>query len=74
MLIPRGDRRNPLSEAELRAKLRANAGLVLREAQVAELEETIAHIAGIKNVGEVAALLVPRAGRVREAAAPGPAQ
>ncbi|MBI3045097.1 MAG: MmgE/PrpD family protein [Betaproteobacteria bacterium] len=65
VLIPRGDRRNPLSEDELRAKFRSNASLVLGGAQAARLEEAVARVSALDNVGELAALLAPPAGRAR---------
>ena len=65
VLIPRGDRRNPLTEEELRAKFRSNARLVLNEAQVAQLEDAVANVSETENVSALAALLMPRAASVR---------
>ncbi len=59
--IPRGDYRNPLTEAELRAKFRSNAALVLSDFQIARLEEQVAQIGSMDNVSPLAELLVPAA-------------
>ena len=57
VLIPRGDRRNPVSEEELRSKFRSNAAEALGRDQVEQLEEVIAKTDGLENVSSMAALL-----------------
>lgn len=59
VLIPRGDRRNPVSEEELRSKFRSNAAEALGKSQVELLEDAIAGADGLKNVSSMAALLSP---------------
>ena len=60
VLVPRGDHTNALTEEELRTKFRSNAKLALAGAQVDELEEKVQNIEMIKNVADIAALLIPR--------------
>jgi 2-methylcitrate dehydratase PrpD len=59
VLIARGDRRNPLSEEELRGKFRITAGQALNKTQVDTLERAVARVADMKDVRELAELLVP---------------
>ena len=59
VLIARGDRRNPLSEEDLRAKFRTSAGQALTPAKVAALEKAIARVSDMGNIGELNELLVP---------------
>lgn len=58
-LIPRGDRRNPLSEDVFQAKFRANAQLVLNEKQIAKLQSSIRNIVDVANVADLVACLRP---------------
>ena len=55
----RGDYTNPLSEAEVREKFRAVAGLVFSRDRVARIEEAVSNIEEIKDTGELIALLLP---------------
>ncbi len=59
VLIARGDRRNPLTEDELRAKFRTNAAQALNQNQVNRLELAIDGIAAKTDIRELAELLVP---------------
>jgi 2-methylcitrate dehydratase PrpD len=59
VLIARGDRENPLTEEELRAKFRTTAGQALNPTKVAALEKAVARVADMKHIGELAELLVP---------------
>lgn len=57
VLIARGDRRNPLSEDELRAKFRANAAEALTETETGELERLLDGVAELGDVGAIGRLL-----------------
>lgn len=57
--IALGDRRNPQSEEMLRAKFRTTAGQALSPAKVAALEKAVARVTEMKDVAELAELMVP---------------
>ena len=63
VLIPRGDRRNPVLEDELRSKFRSNAGVALGKSEVELLEETIARVDTLENVSLMGPMLVPHSRR-----------
>jgi 2-methylcitrate dehydratase PrpD len=59
VLIPRGDRRNPLLDEEIRQKFRANAQQALSRSAVERIESQISDIANMRDVNELTELLVP---------------